>query len=95
MYFTIGANIGKADCPIPTCGLEWKPVRPPVVLREWPAVTGASRRFTTPFVVRVAAPGRGRRAATLTACTTNLTNDPDPVPGNNCRSVAIRLARSR
>ena len=57
--------------------------------------TRVGRRFTTTFVVRVAAPGRGRRAATLTACTTNLTNDPDPVPGNNCRSVAIRLARSR
>ncbi len=46
-YFTIGANIGTSDCPIPTCGLEWHTTRPPVVVDEWPVATGAFDRFTT------------------------------------------------
>ncbi|HEX7086748.1 MAG TPA: hypothetical protein VF198_10315 [Vicinamibacterales bacterium] len=37
VYFTIGENIGRPDCGIPTCGLEWRKVRQPVVLDEWPA----------------------------------------------------------
>ena len=35
-YFTIGANIGSADCPIPTCDLTWHHTRVPVVLDDWP-----------------------------------------------------------
>jgi hypothetical protein len=48
-YFTIGENIGAADCPIPTGGIRWLPVRQPVVLDDWP-VTAAPpdpARFTT------------------------------------------------
>lgn len=47
-YFTIGENIGRADCPIPTGGIEWRPIRQPVVLADWP-VTAADDpgRFTT------------------------------------------------
>src|SRR5262245_32003917 len=47
-YFTVGANIGTAACPIPTSGLDWRPTRQPVVLDEWPRApeTGAGR-FTT------------------------------------------------
>lgn len=47
-YATIGEGIGQSDCPIPTCGLEWIPVRQPVVLDDWPVVplTGPPR-FTT------------------------------------------------
>jgi hypothetical protein len=44
-----------------------------------------------PNVCEYGAAPVGRRFTT--ACTTNLVNDPDPVPGNNCRSVTIRLAR--
>ena len=47
VYFTIGENIGSRDCPIPTCGLQWRATRPPVVLDEWPVVVGAFDRFTT------------------------------------------------
>jgi hypothetical protein len=48
VYFTIGENIGRADCPIPRNGLEWRPTRPPVVLAEWPGVDGGERgRFTS------------------------------------------------
>lgn len=58
-YFTVGTNIGRRDCPIPTCGVPWRPIRQPVVLDEWPVVvsekgdrhpsSGASPlfRFTT------------------------------------------------
>jgi hypothetical protein len=35
-YFTIGENIGTPACSIPTCGISWKRVRPPVFLPEWP-----------------------------------------------------------
>jgi hypothetical protein len=47
-YFTIGENIGAPDCPIPTGGIQWRPIRQPVVLKDWP-VTAAQKinRFTT------------------------------------------------
>ena len=47
-YYTIGSNIGSKECPIPTMGIDWKPMRPFVVLEQWPAVEPADpRRFTT------------------------------------------------
>jgi hypothetical protein len=54
-HFTIGANIGTPDCTIPTNGLTWHHVRPPVVLDDWtptPAPWSAhavehSPRYTT------------------------------------------------
>jgi hypothetical protein len=36
-YVTVGANIGASGCPIPTGGLPWRPILPPVLLDEWPA----------------------------------------------------------
>ena len=47
-YFTIGENIGRADCLVPTCGFDWRLTRQPVVLDDWP-VTPADDpgRFTT------------------------------------------------
>jgi hypothetical protein len=48
VHFTVGENIGLPGCPIPTCGLDWKAVRPPAVLEEWPvADAGDADRFTT------------------------------------------------
>lgn len=45
---TIGEGIGRADCPIPTCGLDWLHVRQPVVLDDWrPPVERHFDRFTT------------------------------------------------
>jgi hypothetical protein len=46
LYFTVGENIGKPSCEVPTCGLEWVATRPPVVLDEWPATEGG-KAFTT------------------------------------------------
>jgi hypothetical protein len=37
-FVTIGENIGRPDCPIPTCGLQWQTFHQPVVLDCWPAV---------------------------------------------------------
>jgi len=48
-YLTVGQNIGKPGCPIPTGGIEWVPTLPPVLLEEWePASRPSGRlRFTT------------------------------------------------
>jgi hypothetical protein len=47
-YFTIGERIGSDDCPIPTAGIDWHPVRQPVVLEDWPlAEVKEADRFTT------------------------------------------------
>jgi hypothetical protein len=50
-HFTIGANIGRASCPIPTSGIDWRTVRQPVVLEQWPLCPPPGRdrplRFTT------------------------------------------------
>jgi hypothetical protein len=47
LYFTVGTNIGAADCPIPTCGIHWHPILPPIVLAEWPVSSTVERGFTT------------------------------------------------
>ena len=48
VHFTIGELIGTDGCPIPTGGIEWHPVRQPVVLDDWPVSdTGDAERFTT------------------------------------------------
>jgi hypothetical protein len=48
LHFTIGELIGTSGCPIPTGGMEWRPVRQPVVLDDWPPVApGEPNLFTT------------------------------------------------
>jgi hypothetical protein len=47
-YFTVGENIGTGHCSIPTGGIDWRPIRQPVVLDSWPvAPAGGPLRFTT------------------------------------------------
>lgn len=43
-FVTIGENIGRPGCPIPTCGLEWTTTPQPVVLDQWPvaAISGGA-----------------------------------------------------
>jgi hypothetical protein len=36
-FYTVGENIGRPDCSIPTGGIPWRPIRQPVVLEHWPA----------------------------------------------------------
>lgn len=47
-FFTVGELIGTPRCSIPTSGIDWRPVRQPVLLDDWPVVTGPTGgRFTT------------------------------------------------
>jgi hypothetical protein len=47
-YFTVGENIGRPGCPIPTGGLNWQPLPPPVTLDDWPWTAAPDEgRFTT------------------------------------------------
>ena len=47
VYFTVGENIGTSASTIPTCGIDWRPLPPPVVLADWPAADPAPGAFTT------------------------------------------------
>ena len=44
-FATVGANLGLPRCEVPTGGLEWIAIRPPVSLEHWPAADDASRAF--------------------------------------------------
>jgi hypothetical protein len=46
-FLTVGGRIGSPDCEIPTVGLDWIPIKPPVELTEWPAQGGRGKRFTS------------------------------------------------
>jgi hypothetical protein len=46
-YVTVGTNIGRDSCSIPTCGLDWIATEQPVVLDEWPVSPEHGRRITT------------------------------------------------
>jgi hypothetical protein len=46
-YLTVGGRIGREDCEIPTCGIDWTPVLPCVELSEWPAVDTRGSAFTS------------------------------------------------
>jgi hypothetical protein len=45
-HYTVGTNVGRPGCSIPTSGIEWRPLLPPTVLDEWPVAPDGSR-FTT------------------------------------------------
>jgi hypothetical protein len=45
-FVTIGENIGRPHCSVPTCGLRWITTPPPIVLDRWPAA-GGGELFTT------------------------------------------------
>jgi hypothetical protein len=46
-YVTIAENIGRPECPIPTCGLKWITWRQPVVLDQWPCQPVAGQGWFT------------------------------------------------
>ncbi|MBA2513335.1 MAG: hypothetical protein H0V26_03270 [Solirubrobacterales bacterium] len=48
-FLTVGTNIGTPGCSIPTLGLHWRPVLPPVLLDQWTPTDSAEAplRFTT------------------------------------------------
>lgn len=46
-YVTVGLNLGRPDCPLPTLGLRWHPLPPPVVLAEWRPLAERRDCYTT------------------------------------------------
>jgi hypothetical protein len=46
-FFTYGENLGAPDCPVPLCGVPWRPTRPPVDIRLWSGPHDAPSCFTT------------------------------------------------
>jgi len=47
-HFTVGLNLGAADCELPADGFEWVPLPPPVLLEQWqPQEPRRFDRFTT------------------------------------------------
>lgn len=46
-FVTLGRNISRPDCPIPTCGLKWITMNQPVVLENWPVAQGSGEKFTS------------------------------------------------
>jgi len=47
-FFSVGHNIGKHECTIPSNGIQWRPLLQPVVLDHWPvAQPSAFGHFTT------------------------------------------------
>jgi len=46
-HFTYGQNVARGTAGLPSDGIPWRPVLPPVLLDEWPAMSGPGRAFTT------------------------------------------------
>jgi hypothetical protein len=46
LYFTVGENIGRPACAVPTCGRQWMPIHPPVSTDRWSA-SARGQGFTT------------------------------------------------
>jgi len=46
-YMTFGARIGRGSCSIPSNGIQWMGIVPPVVLADWPVTATGPGRFTT------------------------------------------------
>lgn len=47
-FFSVGTRLGREDCRAPTCGIDWQPSLPPVVLSRWPFEPQAEfDRFST------------------------------------------------
>lgn len=47
-YATVGQSLGRADCRVPTCGVDWLQTLPPVVLERWPVADRVEHdAFTT------------------------------------------------
>jgi hypothetical protein len=46
-FFTVGLNLGLSHCSVPTCGIAWQPLPPPVLLSDWQAPSNGMRTFTS------------------------------------------------
>ncbi|MGH8542218.1 MAG: glycosyltransferase [Gammaproteobacteria bacterium] len=46
-FATVGLTLGRPECPVPTCDIDWIPTLQPVVLEEWPYANGIERDALT------------------------------------------------
>lgn len=46
LHFSVGTNVGTAECDLPTGGIRWRPIRQPVVLDRWQTPSETCRDFT-------------------------------------------------
>jgi hypothetical protein len=46
-YVSVGLNLGQPACPVPTLGLPWRPLCPPVVCAEWRPLDQVGETYTT------------------------------------------------
>lgn len=46
-FATVGLILGKPECLVPTCDIDWIPTPQPVVLEEWPYANGIERDALT------------------------------------------------
>jgi glycosyltransferase involved in cell wall biosynthesis len=46
-FVTVGGNVGRDECRIPTCGIAWVATKQPVVLDLWPPTRGAAGTFVS------------------------------------------------
>lgn len=46
-HVTVGLNLGRPDCPLPTCGISWETTLPPVVLSEWATTRTPGSAYST------------------------------------------------
>jgi hypothetical protein len=46
-YFSVGANVGGRNWTLPSGDVDWRPIRQPVVLEEWPVSKEDFTSFTT------------------------------------------------
>jgi hypothetical protein len=66
-HFSVGLNLGGADCEVPCDGFEWVPLPPPVLLDVWsPPQERAFDRFTTVATWRNALGGLEHAGRTFT-----------------------------
>ena len=47
VFFTLGEEIGRPGCRIPTGGIAWHPTRQPIALANWPVRAAPDAPFTT------------------------------------------------
>ncbi len=46
-YATVGLNVGTAVCPVPTLGIQWHGVLPPVIREYWSPLPASGDAYTT------------------------------------------------
>lgn len=46
-YFSVGTNVGTPSWTLPSGEIDWRPVRQPVVLEDWPVSDGEFTSFST------------------------------------------------